>query len=212
MEMKEQITISRDFLKRKSDELKNATTGARILDQKVRGLFAAIIPRAHESATLESEDNRLYQEAYAALHRARLKMGENAVDIAGLSAPKDTEVKVTMHSVMGVPVPEIKFEDPPDHTSPPYSPGNTSVALDEAYRTWQEILRRLPNQGKKAGVIRMAVEVTKTKHRLNALNNIMIPKLTGTVKKVKDALDQQSLEELSRLFWTKRHLDRDKRK
>ena len=53
-------------------------------------------------------------------------------------------------------------------------------------------------------VYRLADAVKKTQKRSNALNNIMIPRLSETVKYITDALDEKEREDFSRLKVTKR--------
>ena len=50
-----------------------------------------------------------------------------------------------------------------------------------------------------ASVFRLADAVKKTQKRANALNNIMIPQFTETVKFITEALDEKEREDFTRL-------------
>ena len=48
-------------------------------------------------------------------------------------------------------------------------------------------------------VYRLATAVNKTQKRANALKNIIIPRLTSTVKYITDSLEEKEREDFSRL-------------
>ena len=50
-----------------------------------------------------------------------------------------------------------------------------------------------------SNVIRLAEAISKTQKRTNALNNIMIPRLSSQIKTISDALDEKDREDFSRL-------------
>ena len=57
-------------------------------------------------------------------------------------------------------------------------------------------------------VYRLAVAIKKTQKRANALNNIMIPKFTATIKFITEALEEKEREEFSRLKVIKSQKDK----
>ena len=50
-----------------------------------------------------------------------------------------------------------------------------------------------------SNVLRLAEAISKTQKRTNALNNIMIPRLSENIKFISDALDEKDREDFSRL-------------
>ena len=50
-----------------------------------------------------------------------------------------------------------------------------------------------------ASIFRLADAVKKTQKRANALNNIMIPQFTETIKFITEALDEKEREDFTRM-------------
>ena len=211
MQLEKQPIISKDNLDKTNKQLKAGQEGAKILDQVVNRLMAVIIPQVIDYAAKDEQKSRLFNEAYAALEKAQLIMGVEAVDFAALSARKDNSIGIKEIGVMGVPVPEIRFESQAQPESPPYSPGGSSVVLDEARQAWLKVLETLPIEGEKAGILRMAFRLTKVRRLLNSLKEIKIPRLLKDKAIIMAQLEQQALEETVRTRLIKKRIEKKKR-
>ena len=62
-----------------------------------------------------------------------------------------------------------------------------------------------------ASIYRLADAVKKTQKRANALNNIMIPQFTGTIKYISEALEEKEREDFTRLKAVKNQKEEKKR-
>jgi V/A-type H+-transporting ATPase subunit D len=99
---------------------------------------------------------------------------------------------------MGVEVPKIIFER--KEIEPKYGFYRTSAAIDEAMQEFNKVkyltyeLAEIEN-----AVYRLAIEVSKTQKRTNALQNIQIPKFQEIVKFVTEVLEEKEREDFFRL-------------
>ena len=76
----------------------------------------------------------------------------------------------------------------------------TGSLVDEAYIEFDRVKKLTAELAEvENSVYRLATAVNKTQKRANALKNIVIPRLTSTVKFISDSLEEKEREEFSRL-------------
>ncbi|NOH03605.1 MAG: V-type ATP synthase subunit D [Chloroflexi bacterium] len=136
------IAPTRTNLIRLKKELRFAKEGYEILDRKREALTGELVRVAKEADTLQKEVWALLQTAYDAMEKARLVMGSDHVEWASLAVNKTVEVHLRLRGIMGVAIPQIEARGEPPKL--PYSPGDTSAALDEASDAFREVLLRIP--------------------------------------------------------------------
>jgi V/A-type H+-transporting ATPase subunit D len=120
---------------------------------------------------------------------------------AGLSVKPSTELKIKSRNIMGIKVPvlDIRVEER-SLLERGYSVRDTSSQVDEAARLFEEALRLIAVQAEVEMTIRLLVnEIEKTKRRVNALENIVLPQLDATVKYIKMRLDEMERENFFKL-------------
>lgn len=77
---------------------------------------------------------------------------------------------------------------------------STSSLVDEAYIKFDRVKKLTAELAEvENSVYRLATAVNKTQKRANALKNIIIPRLTSTVKFITDSLEEKEREDFSRL-------------
>jgi len=82
----------------------------------------------------------------------------------------------------------------------PYSPGDTTAALDEASAAFRKVLDSVPQLSELiTSVWRLAGELRKTQRRVNALEHIFIPDYEETIAFIESALEEREREETFRL-------------
>ena len=109
-------------------------------------------------------------------------------------------------SVMGVELPIVEMEE-----SAPglyYGLDSTNSQLDDVYLKFCEVKRLTVELAEvESSVYRLAVAIQKTQKRANALNNIMIPQFTATIKYITEVLEEKEREDFSRLKVIKKQRD-----
>jgi V/A-type H+-transporting ATPase subunit D len=112
------------------------------------------------------------------------------------------DVHLRLRGIMGVALPQIEARGEPPKL--PYSPGDTSAALDEASDAFREVLLRIPQLSMlTAAVWRLANELRKTQRRVNALQHIFIPQYKHQIEFIVSSLEEREREETFRLKWLK---------
>ncbi len=192
------VPPTRSNLLRIKQELELAREGYEILDKKREVLTAELVHMAHDAEALQRQMWKLLEQAYRALEKARLTMGQERVEWAALAVNKTVEVQVSCRGVMGVPIPLIEAHGAPPEM--PYSLGDTMATLDEASAAFREVLQRIPDLAElMTSVWRLARELRKTQRRVNALQHIFIPDYEETLAFIESALEEREREETFRL-------------
>ena len=186
-----------------------AKLGYELMDRKRNILVREMMQLVDEAKEVESTINEAYKKAYASLQKANITLGRCS-DYAR-TVPLDETLKVYYKSVMGVEIPQITLgeQDMKNY----YGFDTTNSYLDEAYFNFNEAKRlSVKLVETQTSIYRLADAIKKTQKRANALNNIMIPKFTQTVKFISEALDEKEREDFTRLKVVKSTKEKAKNK
>ena len=186
-----------------------AKLGYELMDRKRNILVREMMQLVDEAKEVESTINEAYKKAYASLQKANITLGRCS-DYAR-TVPLDETLKVDYKSVMGVEIPQITLgeQDMKNY----YGFDTTNSYLDEAYFNFNEAKRlSVKLVETQTSIYRLADAIKKTQKRANALNNIMIPKFTQTVKFISEALDEKEREDFTRLKVVKSTKEKGKNK
>ncbi len=186
-----------------------AKLGYELMDRKRNILVREMMQLVDEAKEVESTINEAYKKAYASLQKANITLGRCS-DYAR-TVPLDETLKVNYKSVMGVEIPQITLgeQDMKNY----YGFDTTNSYLDEAYFNFNEAKKlSVKLVETQTSIYRLADAIKKTQKRANALNNIMIPKFTQTVKFISEALDEKEREDFTRLKVVKSTKEKAKNK
>jgi len=129
---------------------------------------------------------------------ANITIGINEVNEVAKSIPQATEFTILTYSVMGVEIPQIKYEK--SRLEPYYSFYHTNTALDVALQEFHQVKYLLYELAEvEDSVYKLAVEIRRTQKRTNALKNIQIPKYETLVKMISERLEEKEREDFFRL-------------
>ena len=186
-----------------------AKLGYELMDRKRNILVREMMQLVAEAKEVESTINEAYKKAYASLQKANITLGRCS-DYAR-TVPLDETLKVDYKSVMGVEIPQITLgeQDMKNY----YGFDTTNSYLYEAYFNFNEAKKlSVKLVETQTSIYRLADAIKKTQKRANALNNIMIPKFTQTVKFISEALDEKEREDFTRLKVVKSTKEKAKNK
>ncbi len=183
--------------------LAQAREGHDLLDRKRHALIAYAQDMLTHSQDVEARLDERFQAAYQALSQARLAMGVERVAWVALGAAKETTINLTERSIMGVPLPVAQAE--PRRLTLQYSLGDTTAAIDQAVQAFGELFPLVARAAAlEASAQRLAREIRRTQRRVNALENVLIPRYEAIVAQVEGALEEKEREDLFRAKAVKR--------
>jgi V/A-type H+-transporting ATPase subunit D len=194
----ENLAPTKSTLLSAKNSLEFSKKGFELLDKKRNVLIREMMTYVSKAYELQEEINTVFSRAYKALQDANINSGIRNVEDIAMTVGKSTDYEILFKSVMGVEVPRIIFES--KEIEPKYGFYRTSAAIDEAMQEFNKVkyltyeLAEVEN-----AVYRLAMEVSKTQKRTNALQNIQIPKFQRIVKFVTEVLEEKEREDFFRL-------------
>ena len=204
--MQENIAPTKANLMSAQSALDFSKKGYELLDKKRNVLIREVMALMDRAQEIQQKAQAIFREAYEALQTANITLGISQVYEVAKSIPLATDFKILTRSVMGVEIPEIKYEEQElDHY---YSFYNTNTALDVALTKFHEVKYLLYELAEiEASVYKLATEIKRTQKRANALQNIQIPKYEDMVKNISEVLEEKEREDFFRLKVLKKKSD-----
>jgi V/A-type H+-transporting ATPase subunit D len=194
----------------KKAQLALADQGRELLEQKRSALMRELLREAESTLAGSDALQRAAGEARRALAHAEVVAGPEAVRSAAMATRGELTLEVRTTKVMGVSVPVIEQK----HVARPalgrgYSPTGTAVAIDEAAAAFEgEVETILQLAQSQLRLARLAAEIRGTSRRVNALEHVLIPRLTAEYDFILMALDEAERADHFRLKRVKQTLQR----
>ena len=201
MKSSDVVTPTRMELFQLKKRVKLAEKGHDLLKEKRDALVMEFFKIYEKRNTLRKELEKYLHDAYKSLNSAFLMLGNESVIQAAQSTKKSSEIDVKSKNIMGVIIPSMsEIETERSFTQRGYSLSNTSPSLDVAANNFEIALKKIIRLSEVEGTIKkLAIEIEKTKRRVNALEYIFLPKLKRSIKYIQMRLDEMERENFFRL-------------
>lgn len=188
------------------NELKFATLGHELLDQKRNILVMELLNLVDQAVDFQEKADKVLAAAYACLEDAALDMGKRRLLSLSSAVRVEAELEISQRKVMGVPLPVVQTGF--SGKAPWYSPGNTSFHVDTAIEEFRGALEMTGKLAElKVSIMRLAREVKKTIRKVNALEKIAIPELRETVAHIQNRLEENERDMLILMKQVKSRLE-----
>ena len=186
-------------------QLKTATRGHKLLKDKLDELMKQFMEIVRENKRLREEAEKALEDAYKNFIIARAVLSEASLGEALMIPQQAVSVKVTNRNIMSVNVPVFDFQKEGNGGNIyPYGMAFTYGELDSAMVSFSdamEPLLRLAESEKSAQLL--AQEIERTRRRVNALENVMIPNYQETIKYITMKLEENERANTTRLMKVK---------
>jgi V/A-type H+-transporting ATPase subunit D len=209
----EQVRATRAELLAKKKQISLARQGRDLLQEKRNALLREFMRTAKDVMRESSELERVVGESAVALALAEALDGPEAVRSAAFAARGQVTLEVTGVNIMGVPVPLIEKKSvargPLDRG---YSLSGVSSRIEaaaEAFETQLDLIIELA--ASEMRLRRLAEEIGRTTRRVNALDNVVIPRLEAQRDYIQMVLEEREREDRFRLKRVKVKLERQYR-
>lgn len=200
------VNPTRMELARLKKLLATATRGHKLLKDKLDELMKQFLDIVRENKKLREEAEAALGDAYKSFIIARAVMNEEYMGESLMMPGNSVEVSVSEKNIMSVLVPQFKFNTADNEKADicPYGYAFTSAELDGAVESFSKAmdpLLRLAESEKSAQLL--AQEIEKTRRRVNALENVMIPNYEETIKYIKMKLEENERAGTTRMMKVK---------
>lgn len=208
-EVIEGVKPTRMELLRIRKRLELAEKGHKLLEDKRDALVERFFRSIKERDKIKEEAKEILRRAIDALIDAEMMMGTNRVKISSKLVEKIGEIEFHRENVMGVKVPKLNREKLNLKSRPLYGFSDTCLRLDEAKKLFEEALEKLIDLAEIDGTVKaLALEIERTKRRVNVLENVLIPRLQATRKRIEMLLEEREREDFFRRKRIKAILER----
>ncbi len=201
-----QINPTRMELTRLKRKLVTAKRGHKLLKDKRDELMRQFLNLVRENRELREKVEARLAEANKNFVLARAGMSQESLNVAMMAPKQEVYLDVGSRNVMSVDIPVFSYKtrtsDPNDIYS--YGFAFTSSDLDDAVKSLADLLPdmlRLAEVEKSCQM--MAIEIEKTRRRVNALEHVMIPETQATIKYITMKLDENERSSQVRLMKVK---------
>ena len=192
---------TRMTLMSKKGQIKLASDGVTLLEGKREALLQELIDRAKALRKLRTELHLRGRRAVADLAFARAAQGTPSVRSLGVAGRRELNLEVISERVWGMTLGKIEPKNvvrlPKERgVGPLDSPSHVLEAAESAERMVEQLVVCAPIE---RNIQMLGEEVKKTNRRINALNEYLLPKLRGEVRRISRVLEEREREDTFRL-------------
>jgi V/A-type H+-transporting ATPase subunit D len=179
-----------------------AKRGHKLLKDKQDALIKEFLQKAREVKALREDVERDLELCYGSFRTARAQTLPSMIEQSLLLAGGAASVRVSHQNVMSVNIPKFILPERPVQLS--YGLASSPGSLDVALERFSLVIRRLVDlAAAEKGLKLMALEIERTRRRVNALEHVMIPSFTDAVRSISMKLEENERSVLSRLMVVK---------
>ena len=198
-----QVNPTRMELSRQKKKLVTATRGHKLLKDKRDELMRQFLELVRENKALREKVEAGIAEANRNFVLAKAGVSDATLNAALLAPKQEVYLEAGTKNVMSVNIPvfEAKTRTPDEGDIYPYGYAFTSSDLDGAVKSLSDLLPdllRLAEIEKSCQL--MAIEIEKTRRRVNALEHVMIPDAQEKIKFITMKLDENERSTQIRLM------------
>ena len=175
------------------EQLAVSTNGYELLEEKREILVRELMSLVEQVKLLEDEIEQAVNEAYPAFKRMLMIDGADQVERISHGIHYDFEMNERVEVVGGMQFETIEVELPKKELF--YSFLGTYANTDEVIVKFFNLLTLLTQMASIRTIVwRLAEEVKRTQRRVNALDKMIIPQATETIKYIESVLEERERE------------------
>ena len=176
-----------------------AEKGHKLLEEKRDALVERFFDIIDKRNQLSKEIDVDFKSAYLSLIGAQMIIGEKKVEDISMQTESIGDISFETDNIMGVKIPKMNTENLKTDIKPAYGFLETCSKFDDAQKQFNSLISKLINLADwEGGIKSLAVEIEKTKRRVNVLENNLIPKLHATRKYIEMQLEEREREDFFR--------------
>jgi len=197
----EGVRPTRMELIRLKQRIKLAERGRDLLKEKRDALIMEFFEAMRQVTGLRDRAVASVMDAHRALSKCYAVMGADETRRVSMYCRSQIEVEMGSRNVMGVVVPSIQLGSVRRAVADRgYSLVGGSSRLDDAARAFEEALEEVIDLASaEERARRIADELEKTKRRVSALDNVIVPRLEASIRFIEDQLEELERDNFSRL-------------
>jgi V/A-type H+-transporting ATPase subunit D len=185
-----------------------AGQGVDLLKRKRDALVADFFNIVRQSLAARERLMKACEEAYVMLALAKAWEGRESLEAAAMADRREVLVDIEVRNVWGTKIPEVEVKEVRRSLlERGHNPATTSARTVESATDFEEVLRAiLEVAATEVKLKKIGEEIKKTTRRVNALEQVVIPRLRGEIRFITAVLEQRAREDVFRLKRIKQKL------
>jgi len=200
------VNPTRMELTRLKKRLVTSRRGHKLLKDKRDEMMRQFLELVRKNKELREKVEALISESHRNFQIAAAVTSPENLREALMFPKQSVELKLEFKNIMSVEVPQFTYQMKSDDPSNiyPYGFAFTSGELDFSIDSLSKALPLMLELAQmEKGAQLLAEDIEKTRRRVNALEHVVIPQLTETIKAIKMKLDENERGNLTRLMKVK---------
>lgn len=198
------VNPTRMELKRLKTRLKMAERGHKLLKDKSDEMIRRFMEFANQNKALREQVEKELSAALTAFVVAKAVSDDAVIQEAVAMPSKSVQILLDSQNVMSCVVPLIFVKESESAEKYPYSFSAVTAELDNSIEVMGGLLKNMVKLAEVEKTCNMlAIEIEKTRRRVNALEYVMIPQLQETIKFIMMKLDENERSTIVRLVKVK---------
>ncbi|MGL5956503.1 MAG: V-type ATP synthase subunit D [Brevinema sp.] len=197
-----QANPNRMELQAQKAKLRTATRGHKLLKDKQDALTKLFLEKVHTVKELREHTESELKRAYSYFMIARSVMDRDTANMVFESSSAEILLKAQVINTLGVRSPNFEFEQ--KGSLHEYGLVGTSAEVDSALEIFSNVVQKLIELAEMEKLVELlAIEIEKTRRRVNALEYRLIPHTQEIIRFIVMKLDEMDRSNLARLMKVK---------
>jgi V/A-type H+-transporting ATPase subunit D len=200
-------------LLQRQNQVKLAQQGVDLLKKKRDALVADFFNIVRRALTAREKLTKSAEQSYTLLGLTKAVEGRETLEAVALADPRRLEVGIETKNVWGTRIPSIASNDVKRSLlARNADPAAVSARTIESADRFEDVVAALLDvAGTEITLRKIGEEIKKTTRRVNALEQVVIPRVRGEIRYIRDVLEQRAREDVFRLKRIKQKLESAKR-
>jgi len=211
--MAEAISPTRMNWLQRRNTLVVALQGVDLLKRKRDALVADFFKIVREALAARERLTTAAQDAYVFLALAKAVEGKEFLEAAAMADRREVLVDIEVRNVWGTKIPEVSVRDVRRSVlARGHNPTATSARTIESATQFEELVAAiLEVAATEVKLKKIGEEIKKTTRRVNALEQVVIPRIRAEIRYIAAVLEQRAREDVFRLKRIKKKLEAKER-
>jgi V/A-type H+-transporting ATPase subunit D len=183
------------------EKIELAESGHSILEKKRDSLIHSFMELVDEAKDVQEEQTEAFIHAQEELSKAIAFEGSERLESIATAIDQTPQIELESRNLMGVKVPDIKSENVRRKLHERgFSVLSSTSRIDETISAYEELLEKVIEFAEtETGLIKLLDEIEKTKRRVSALEEKVIPEMQESLNYVSQVLEESEREETFRM-------------
>lgn len=211
--MPETVSPTRMNWLQRRKQLQVAVQGVDLLKRKRDALVADFFKIVRESLAARERLNSNAAQAYVFLSLAKAIEGSQALEAAAMADRRELMVDIEVRNVWGTKIPEVAVQNVRrDPLERGLNPTATSARTLESATKFEDLVDAiLQVAATEIKLKKIGEEIKKTTRRVNALEQVVVPRIRSEIRYISAVLEQRAREDIFRLKRIKKKLESKER-